>query len=176
MKKNIILLILVFNFCILTFGQENKTTIITVEEKTAYDVLGHEDLAMNILAGWGISSVATGSVLFFNNSEFLKAMGIQNMLFGIINCGISLWQKNLINEKINNGFDEKTEAENFQNLLKFAFFIDLITIGIGTGMYLYGNEQIKGHGAGIFIQGFFLMAFDGVNFLISKNLSKRFEP
>jgi hypothetical protein len=175
MKKTVILFILFFGFCVMVFGEEDKTTIITIEEKTVYDILGHEDLAMNILAGWGISSAISGSILLFNENEFLKSMGIQNILFGFANLGISLWQKNLINEKIKNGFDEQTEPESFRNLLKYGFFIDLLVMGIGTGMYLYGNEQIRGHGAGIFIQGFFLMAFDGVNFLISKNLSKRFE-
>lgn len=153
-----------------------KTTVkITIENKTVYDVIGHIDLASNILLSWGALSTGTGILLMTSSDNLLKSLGMQNTIWGAAEIGAAMWVKGLIEGKKESGFDEQKEKQRFQDFLGLKFFIDLGMVGVGSAMYIMGNEQIKGHGAGILIQGFSLALFDGINYLISKNLSERFK-
>ncbi len=159
-----------------TSKSEIKQTVkITIENKTVYDVLAHTDLASNILLSWGTISTGTGILLMDSNDRMVKSSGIQNTIWGAAEIGGAMWVKGLIEGKRESGFDEEKFKQKFQEISGFKFFIDLGLIGIGSTMYMLGNEEIKGHGAGIIIQGFSLAIFDGINFLVSKNLSERFK-
>lgn len=109
------------------------------------------------------------------NERMTKSLGIQNTIWGAAEIGAAMWVKGLIEGKKESEFDKEKFKQKFQEILGFKFFIDLGIIGIGSAMYMLGNDEIKGHGAGIIIQGFSLSVFDGINFLVSKNLSERFK-
>ncbi len=156
-------------------SESSHTVKITIENKTVYDISAHADFAGNILLFWGLISTGTGILLINNNDELLKSLGIQNAIWGVAETGAAMWAKGLIEGKKESGYDEQKEMQRFQDFLGLKFFFDLGFIGLGSAMYILGNEQIKGHGAGILIQGFSLAIFDGVNFIVSKNLSERFK-
>ncbi len=155
-------------------SREIKEPLKSEETITYYDVYSHEDLASNVLLGWGGLSFVGGGVMAFAGDRFARGMGIQNMLWGMTDAGIALWIKNTAEER-KNIRNREEEEKWFRDLLAVNFYLDFVYVAVGSGMLVWGNEDIKGHGAGIITQGLFLITFDGVNWILSNNLGNRFK-
>jgi len=180
MKNTALVLAFVMLFSVLQASENAVSadvpanTVASQETITVYDVYSHEDLAANVLLGWGGVSFVSGGIMAFTGDNFSRGMGIQNMLWGATDAGIALWIKNTEQER--KGLRGREEEEKwFRDLLALNFFIDFAYIAVGTGMLAWGNDDIKGHGAGIITQGLFLLTFDGVNWVLSNNLGQRYQ-
>lgn len=137
-----------------------------LEKSDGYDVLRHQERAMNVLLGWSGASVMAGSTMLFHDSITIRDMGIQNMAWGVIDAGIALYARHSISSKMISDISVQKEKQNFRKLLLVNSLLDIVYVGIGTAMTASGKEKLKGHGYGIIIQGAFLLIFDGINFFL----------
>ena len=168
MKKYIHIVVFIFVlFCQTAFAEEQQ------EEIIYYDVFAHQEEASNVLLGWGGGSVIAGAVMLGSDNSFTRSMGIQNIAWGGIDAALALWLKSVLSERrLNN--DPEEGRKWFRDIMAFNFFLDIAYIAAGFVLTLAGEENIKGHGAGIITQGIFLMAFDGINYIVGAELEKRF--
>jgi len=176
MKKIILVSILVAVLCAPVLSDELAADINAnpnVTTTTVYDIFMHEDIATSVLMGWGGLSLGTGLVMFSNGNEFVKGYGLTNLIWGAVDTALGIWAKQSIDFRKANIAPEK-ELKEFKENIWLNMIIDGACILAGTGMLVWGNESVKGYGAGVLTQGIFLITFDGVNFMMAENLSKRY--
>ena len=133
----------------------------------SYDVLAHQERAMDILLAWGGLSMGSGAVLTLQGSPVARGFGIQNLAWGAIDVGIALWARSSIEEKRLEGYSPEEERESFRRILLINTLLDLVYIAVGVGLMVSGKEHLRGHGIGVTLQGSFLLVSDGVNYLIA---------
>jgi hypothetical protein len=153
---------------------KGNTTGVTVTNYTVYDVYEQEDIASNVLMGWGGISLVTGAVMLLDGNEFSRGLGFQNIIWGAGETGFGFWEKNTVNAR-KSALDEFKEKSNLQSMLITKTWIDVGLMAVGAAMLSFGNESVRGHGSGLLIQGFFLFSFDGINYIMSRNLSERYK-
>jgi hypothetical protein len=151
-----------------------NTTGVVVTNYTVYDVYEQEDIASNVLIGWGGISFVSGAVMLLDGNEFSRGLGIQNVIWGAGEAGFGLWEKNTVNTR-KSTLDEFKEKTNLQSMLITKTWIDVGLMAVGAAMLTFGNESVRGHGSGLLVQGFFLFSFDGINYIMSRNLSDRYK-
>ena len=176
MKKMFIMFLIAAFFCAPVFCDElspENSTNTTVETTTVYDIYQHEDIAANVLMGWGGLSLGTGLVMYSNGNEFAKGFGLTNLIWGAVDTAIGVWIKKDLDFRKANISPEK-ELQMYKDNVWLNFVIDGVCILAGSGMLVWGNDSVKGFGAGVLTQGIFLITYDGVNFMIADNLSKRY--
>ncbi len=127
-----------------------------------FDAESYKEGSMNVLIGWSCASLAAGAAMMTYGSTFYRAVGIQCLAWGAIDLGIAVFAKE---EKQMLGLDLGTK-KGLYDLFFINFLIDIAYMAAGTGLLIWGNEGLKGHGAGILLQGGFLFAFDGINALL----------
>ena len=143
------------------------------EEIIYYDVFKHEDTASLILMSWGGISIGAGAAMSTSGNNITRAIGMQSIIWGGVDTAFGLWMKNILDDKKKTVPYEK-EQEWFKNLLGTKLLVDIGCIAVGGAMTIWGNEDVQGHGIGIMSQSLFLLAFDGINFMMGENLQKRF--
>ena len=139
-----------------------------------YDVFKHKETASNIYLGIAGLSLGMGAGILANagNNQFLFGLGVQNIIWGIGEACIYLYDKNW-------GYKESDDEKARQELISSStmhLIFDGIAIIVGGLMLGLGDESMKGHGTGILIQGLILTFFDFSNFFIASNpetVSKR---
>ena len=93
-------------------------------------------------------------------SAVARDFGIQCLAWGAIDGGIGLWGAHMLTAKRAAGVaDPAAERRGFRDLLLLNAGLDLAYIG--TGAYLLTRPGLAGHGAGVALQGGFLLLFDG---------------
>lgn len=135
--------------------------------RSTYDVLAHQERAMDVLLAWGGLSMGSGAVLTLQGSAVARGLGIQNLAWGAIDLGIALWARSGIEQKRLEGYSPEEERKSFRKILLINTLLDLLYIAVGVGLMASGKEQLRGHGIGVTLQGSFLLVFDGVNYLIA---------
>jgi hypothetical protein len=138
-----------------------------VAPRGAYDVLAHQERAMDVLLAWGGLSMGSGAVLTLHGSTVARGFGIQNLAWGAIDLGIALWARSDIERKRLEGYSPEEERESFRRILLINTLLDLLYVAVGVGLIVSGKEHLRGHGIGVTLQGSFLLVFDGVNYLIA---------
>ena len=141
-----------------------------------YDVFKHKETASNIYLGIAGLSFGMGAGILANagNNQFLFGLGVQNIIWGIGEACIYLYDKNW-------GYKETDEEKARQELISSSathLIFNGIAVIVGGLMLGLGDESMKGHGTGILIQGLILTFFDFSNFFIASNpetVSKRGE-
>ena len=136
------------------------------EESKEYNVLRHQERAMNVLLGWSGASVIAGSAMLLHESSNISDMGIQNVAWGVIDGGIALYARRSILRKRSSIISVQEEKRSFRKLLLINSLLDAAYVGVGTALAASGRDNLKGHGYGIIIQGAFLLLFDGINLLL----------
>jgi hypothetical protein len=131
-----------------------------------YNIMGHQNKAMNVLLGWSIASIAVGTPLAFQKSIVLRDIGIQNIAWGAIDGAIAIFGKNSANNKIEKGYSAEKEKKSFYRILLVNTLLDIVYVGVGTAIVASGKQKLKGHGYGVIVQGAFLFIFDGINLLL----------
>jgi hypothetical protein len=143
----------------------SSSSLSNSEESSEYDVLGHQERAMNILLGWSGASIITGSAMLFHKSRTIRDFGIQNIAWGVIDGGIALYARRSISGKRGSSISVQREKQNFRMLLLVNSLLDIVYVGVGTALAASRRDRLKGHGYGVIVQGAFLLLFDGINLL-----------
>lgn len=145
------------------FGQYVPDTLAVLPG--SYDVIKHQRRAMGVLTGWSILSVGAGTAQLFNSNPQIKAFGIQNLSWGIIDGMIAGYATYDLNKKLKSGrLNLVEERQTFRKVLIINTLLDFIYIGTGAALMKYGSTKWYGHGQGILLQGSFLLLFDGMNY------------
>ena len=107
-----------------------------------------------ILLGWGLISLLMGVTLFFFNNDFIRGIGTQFLIWGIVNSLIALFS---IKRK------SQSNSIKLAKILLFNSFLDLIYLLVAIVLifeiFINGDSAV-GHGFGVLFQGFFLLIFD----------------
>jgi hypothetical protein len=134
---------------------------------TARDVhLAYETKAMTTLMTWAAASVLTGTMLTVTGGDdYTRAVGVQNIAWGAIDGVIAGFGYRGINKQRN--VDKPIsywQAEERKLRKIFLINAGLDVLYIATGAVLWGlgkSDIVRGSGAGVMLQGSFLLAFDG---------------
>lgn len=145
------------------FGQIGPDTLAVLPG--SYDVIKHQRRAMGVLTGWSVLSVGMGTAQLFSANPQIKGFGMQNLSWGLIDGLIAGYATYDLNKKLQSGrLNLVEERQTFRKVLLINTFLDLLYIGTGAAMMKYGSSKWQGHGAGIVLQGSFLLLFDGINY------------
>lgn len=171
--------LMIFAFCVNLFSDDieikkNEKDNANEEHIIVYDVFKHKDTAGNIYLGIAGLSLGVGTGILANagNNQFLFGLGVQNIIWGLGEGCVYIYDKNW-------GYKETDEEKARQDLISNSvlhLIFDGVAIVAGSLMLGFGDETIKGLGAGILIQGLILTLFDFSNFFIASNpetVSKR---
>jgi hypothetical protein len=127
-----------------------------------FDAAAYKDASMKVLLGWSGASIAGGTAMTVTGNSFVRGVGIQSVAWGAIDMGIALYAGSADNVL---GID-LTKKKGLYDLFFINFLLDILYMGAGTALWVWGKDEWKGHGAGILLQGGFLFAFDGINALL----------
>ena len=121
------------------------------------------------LLWWGGTSVAIGLVLIALGDSFWRAFGIQASAWGAIDGAIALLgrraftrRRALLDDPLRPSHMQK-ETLNLRRLLWINAGLDVVyVVGGGVLALTLGTREPSwyGHGAGIIVQGAFLLVFD----------------
>jgi len=114
----------------------------------AYEVLAHQERAMEILLAWGGLSVGARAVMVFETSPVVRGFGIQNLAWGAINGGIALWAHSSIEQMRRTGFSAQEERAGFRRILLVITLLDILYVAVGAGLMLSEKESPRGTASG----------------------------
>ena len=107
-----------------------------------------------ILLGWGLISILMGATLFYFNNDFIRGIGTQFLVWGLVNSSIGIF---VILRK------SQHSSKKLAKILLFNSFLDLIYLFVAIVLifeiFINGDSAV-GHGFGVLFQGFFLLIFD----------------
>ncbi len=122
----------------------------------------------NRLMVWSVASILTGIAVRRGN-EFRRALGTQFIAWGVIDAAIAAGGQFAAERKQANATPqvEVAQAQQLRRLLWFNAALDILYVAGGVFLFRSNprNPTRKGHGAGIVVQGAFLLLFDFVHAL-----------
>ncbi len=131
-------------------------------EESPFDAGAYKEGSMNFLTGWAGASMVSGLGMTIGGNTLVRGIGIQSIAWGAIDLGIALYVKDADNVF---GIDLNT-PKGLYDIFFINTLLDILYMAAGAGLLIWGSEELKGHGAGILIQGGFLFVFDGINAVI----------
>ena len=151
-------------------GQEPEAFRAKVDSQiiqTEYSIELHETRANMTLAVWSVGSIIGGGIQLLSPNPFVRAFGIQNLVWGSIDGGIAYYGYKTLGSTDWSVADKHAERIKFRKILLINALLDIGYLGLGFALYSARNTKWHGHGAGIMLQGGFLLLFDGINFAIT---------
>ena len=118
------------------------------------------------LIAWSVLSLLVGAVLWFSANGFRHGLGLQAVLWGMIDAGIAFLGLRGLASKLIRAFDPLRAAEDTRKLRKLLWIntgLDLLYVlgGFSLAFTLgQSDEFLRGSGFGVVIQGAFLFLFD----------------
>lgn len=132
-----------------------------------YKPLLHQRNANRVLGGWSVLSMGTGAFQLSSPNPYVKAMGLQNLIWGAVDGGLALYGSHRLTTTTWGYKDLQKERENFRRILLINTFLDLGYLVLGVSLAKAANPKWHGHGQGVIIQGGFLLLFDGINYALT---------
>lgn len=130
----------------------------------SYDYLRHHGRGMNVLLGWGAVNMAAGVPMVMSKNERIRALGVQNLLWGAVNTTLAVLGKRR-DRTLQRPIDHEAKRLDYRRVMMINGFIDLAYIGSGVALMGLGKSDfLRGTGIGFTIQGSFLLGYDWVNF------------
>lgn len=137
---------------------------------------------MKILGSWGIVNAAGGAVGWASsNGGSNKYFYQMNTLWGVVNTGIAVLGLTTAKKGLSK---QLTAAENVtaQQKIEKTFLIngglDFVYIGTGIALNSRGssrsNDQLKGYGTSLIMQGAFLLLFDAAMYNAQRTNGNKF--
>jgi len=132
------------------------------------------------LLGWGIGSSLLGALLALVPRPFWRQFGLQAAGWGVIDVLLAIAGRRQAllraEELASHARDEAAaarDAEQLRRVLLFNAGLDALYIasGLATAGRYAGQPGRRGFGAGIAVQGLFLLVYD---LLFAREISKRF--
>jgi hypothetical protein len=128
--------------------------------------LTEQKKAMAMLAGWAAASVASGAMLWATagKDDYARAVGIQTLAWGAVDGAIAGFGG--FNAYRQNGLDKpathwEAEGKKMRRIFLVNAGLDVLYIATGAALVGFGKTDfVRGTGAGIALQGGFLLAFD----------------
>lgn len=118
------------------------------------------------LLGWGALSVVCGALLLLLDRPFWQGVGVQGVVWGVIDAGIALFGLYTLRRKSSRP-DANTpevlepEARRLRRLLLVNTGLDVLYVLAGIlVLILLETPFARGNGVGILVQGGFLLVFD----------------
>ncbi len=149
-----------------TQGADSSAVALRVRER----LLVHQGRMMGILGGWALGSMALGTYQVATGGRFARFMGYQNLAWGAIDGAIALWgvwERKRKESAPSESIDWIRERDRFARLLLINAGLDVLYITAGAVLLFRGkDERWRGTGAGILLQGAFLLLLDGLGYLV----------
>lgn len=128
--------------------------------------LAEQKKAMTMLAGWAAASMASGALLWATagKDDYTRAVGIQTLAWGAVDGAIAGFGG--IHAHRQRSSDKpaahwEAEEKKMRRVFLINAGLDLLYIGAGAALMRFGKTDfVRGTGAGIALQGGFLLAFD----------------
>ncbi len=147
--------------------KDGRPVVRTVNEREyiVYDVYKHMETANNIYLGLGAVSLGAGIGMASTagDNRLVTWAGLQNIFWGLAETGFAVYDKNWAERER----DPATARQKFHDISGRNLVLDLVYITGGALLLGFGNEEIKGNGLGIMMQGAMLALFDAANFAIT---------
>jgi len=128
---------------------------------------------------WSVLSLLVAALMLFSSNPFLRGLGIQFLVWGVIDAAIAYFGAKASEKKRTRlGKPDSIEAEAkesrwLERILLVNTGLDILYVLGGVWlMQTWGADSLmwKGHGAGIIIQGGFLFFFDFFHAFALQNL------
>jgi hypothetical protein len=140
----------------------------------------HQRRAMLVLGGWALTNIALGASLQGSRDGSDRYFHRMNAYWNLVNLGIAGFGYYAATQLDPTGFDLSTSVDKHYNFQKILLFNAGLDVGyVLGGLYLTERakndpdrqDQFRGFGQSIMLQGGFLFAFDLVNYFISRSRS-----
>lgn len=126
-------------------------------------LLGQQQQAMALTAGWGIASMATGASLLVRPTDaWTRAFATQQVVWGLIDAGIGAWAWDDFAKRRAMPADPGQRGW-LHGLYGINAALDLGYMAVGLALMAQPDDNLRGHGAGVLLQGAWLAIFDGAN-------------
>ncbi len=118
------------------------------------------------LLGWSVLSVTAGILLLILEPPFWQGVGLQGVVWGIIDAGIALFGLYTLRRKrsrpeANTPEALRLESRNLYRLLLVNTGLDVLYVVTGILILTSFDTAFgRGNGVGIVVQGGFLLLFD----------------
>ncbi len=138
--------------------------------------LHHQQTAMLTLGGWAVANLALGAGLQGKATGSTKHFHRMNALWNTVNLGIAGLGYLSAIKADPAGWDVATSLQKHQGFQKILLFNAGLDVGyVMGGLYLterakrpdVNQDQLRGFGQSIMLQGTFLLVFDLVNYFIA---------
>lgn len=138
--------------------------------------LHHQQTAMLTLGGWAVANLALGAGLQGKATGSTKHFHRMNALWNTVNLGIAGLGYLTAIKADPAGWDVATSLQKHQGFQKILLFNAGLDVGyVMGGLYLterakrpdVNQDQLRGFGQSIMLQGTFLLVFDLVNYFIA---------
>lgn len=144
-----------------------------VEQQRGKDIWAFQaELSARLLI-WGAVSTAAGTLLAAVGDAFWRGFGIQTAGWGAVDAGIALFgaqaaEKRRAQPDADSLETRQRESRNLRRLLWINAGLDVLYIAggaIAAATKGERDQKWRGHGAGVIVQGAFLLVFDVVHAL-----------
>lgn len=132
-----------------------------------YRPLLHQQRANRVLTGWSLISMGAGTAQLFSRNPYIRAFGMQNLIWGAVDGGIAWYGHHRLNRLQPSAVNLQLERTQFRKILLVNTLLDFGYLAAGYALSRSANRRWHGHGAGIMLQGGFLLLFDGVNYALT---------
>lgn len=144
------------------------------EEQHGFFAWQHD--ALGWLLAWGAGSIVAGAGLATSRRPELHQIGLQAIVWGAIDAGLALSGRrgaraNQRHDPTSASRSAREEAARFQRIVAINAGLDLLYIagGLRLAQTARRNSSRYGIGAGIAIQGLFLLLYDSLlTWLVAK--------
>ncbi len=115
---------------------------------------------------WSALSILGGALLLFFGVPFWRGVGLQGLVWGLIDAGIALFGLYSVRRKksspeANTPDALRREGKNLRRLLLVNAGLDVLYVLAGiTVLLTFDTPFAHGNGVGILVQGGFLLLFD----------------
>jgi hypothetical protein len=176
--KKLSLLLFASTICLSTFSQQS------FNDSIAYRRNYTTQKAMVVLGSWAAANIATGFIIAGQTHGEAQYFWRMNAYWNLINGGLAvmgyLGTRKAMQKKF--GLAENEAAQmSIEKLYAFNFGLDLAYIATGfflrekgiNSTSLKSQDQLKGYGSSIAVQGGFLLVMDGIMIWIHHKNSTR---
>ncbi len=158
-------------------GQENASINEIDQDRRVLESRG-----MMVLGTWAVGNMVWGGIEASRQEGKTKAFHQMNLYWNSVNLAIAgLGYFNAKKSRKKAGLWESLRAQ--QKTEKILLVNAALDLGyMATGMYLkergkrMQNQQLRGFGNSVILQGAFLMVFDGILYALQTKNGKKFEP
>jgi len=128
--------------------------------------LHDRDNLMFTLGVWSAGSTVIGIPMTMQDSPAVRAAGIQSIAWGVVGgvvTGLALAQGSSARRIVGTEAYWLKERKKLRNIFLVTAALDVAYLAVGSALWAASTKpELRGTGAGIMLQGGFLLVFDGL--------------